>query len=946
MVFSLIVCLASAPPVWAGTKTVKRTNDCAGDLNQEQCSIQTAITNAAAGDTIYVLPSTMDPPYNVYEPITITKSIKLIGLTSTGQQAWASGLAGASSSGPTIKQITQTDHIIKIENATDVTIAGFNLEGRGATVTGTALYGNVNKITLTYNTFNIGQKLGEVSSKRNKAKGISVDNGANAYNLNISNCKFIGETTNTSNWFYVGNYGTGGSIGNVLLSNNSIKNAMASFLLSTNRPITCTQILNNTFENAWIGTPVLISPERPLGYIYFDEPSENSDEIIRGITITHNTFQNGTASVDTHEFAFVVSKNVEENNVSGSNWEANVALHANNFLQNDAGSEDYPIVGFQNESPSHVTEISATTNYWGSGAAGNSGPRLFSASGTDTTRADVSSYVRYKPWARAEISGGTYAELLADTINEITGTQMLKSNMYLQIKTVGGSATIIPTKYSGPVTGTSLTNGIAYFDLGIKSGGENINAITATFYTRSPEALSSPYLRFFDGKQWVDCSSFMRKAITPTSTSFTLKTEDVSNTYVSHTFNGAVTYVITATKNYVGRITPTLWAITQTSIHTPTRTFFTLVGTGGSSATTSSTTTTTTSGGSTTSSSSSSTSSTSTSTTSVKPTTTTVQPTTTSTTTSIGPKLSVSPSSLSFGDNDTAKQITIANSGAGTLTWRIKDNETTYNEGKDWVFTASPKSGSITSSSQSVTVLVNRSGISAGSYSASLPILSNGGTKNLSVSMSVAQQELPLPLISNKFLVFNVGETEKTFTIRNISSGSLTWEIGDIVYNRSKGWLKVSPELGYARTDTDTVKVTVNPENEGKGFYSATIPVRTNAGTVNVNVVMLIQEGPVAKVQPAILFFLRKTDTKKGFSITNTGSGTLSWSISSPEYKGGNGWIKTLSPTSGTTETDPSVVTVEISRDGLISGLYRADIPIVSNGGNKKVIVLMLVTPF
>jgi len=212
--------------------------------------------------------------------------------------------------------------------------------------------------------------------------------------------------------------------------------------------------------------------------------------------------------------------------------------------------------------------------------------------------------------------------------------------------------------------------------------------------------------------------------------------------------------------------------------------------------------------------------------------------------------------------------------------------------------------------------------------------------------MSVAQQELPLPLISNKFLVFNVGETEKTFTIRNISSGSLTWEIGDIVYNRSKGWLKVSPELGYARTDTDTVKVTVNPENEGKGFYSATIPVRTNAGTVNVNVVMLIQEGPVAKVQPAILFFLRKTDTKKGFSITNTGSGTLSWSISSPEYKGGNGWIKTLSPTSGTTETDPSVVTVEINRDGLISGLYRADIPIVSNGGNKKVIVLMLVTPF
>lgn len=313
------------------------------------------------------------------------------------------------------------------------------------------------------------------------------------------------------------------------------------------------------------------------------------------------------------------------------------------------------------------------------------------------------------------------------------------------------------------------------------------------------------------------------------------------------------------------------------------------------------------------------------------------------------PKLSVSPASLTFGDNDSAKQISIANTGAGTLTWVVKDNETTYKEGAGWIFTASPNSGSVTKTPQSVTVLVNRSGSSAGSYTATLPILSNGGAVNLGVTMSVAQSEFPLPLIGSRLLLFfGPNTTEQTFTIKNIASGTLTWEIDDPVLYRGEGWLSVTPAAGYTRTETDTVKVTVDRDNAGKGFYSAVIPVRTNAGTVNVTVYMLVQEGPVTKVQPTLLLFLSKTQTTNGFTITNTGSGTLTWSIGSPEYKGGNGWITSLMPTSGSVQTgdDPAVVTVGISREGLISGLYRADIPITSNGGNKKVIVLMLVTTF
>lgn len=945
IIFCLIFCFALTPQILAATKTVYRDSRCLGNINQEICTIQLAIDAASNGDTIYVKPSEMPAPYNVYEPITITKNIKLIGLTKSGQQAWTFGTAGASSSGPTIKQKSPHDHIIKIGNASDVTIAGFNLEGRGATVTGTALYGNVNKITLTYNTFNIGQKPNEEEAKWNSARGISVDYNSAAYNLTVNNCKFVGQVTNTANWLLVGNSSGGGSIGNTVFSNNSISNCMATLLLA--RPITNTQFLNNTFENSWNTTldDTTISNLGPYGYIYINEPTEIANDIIRGLTITHNTFKDSTGSGISREFAIVL-KNIKTENAGGSDWQPNFAIHSNNFLQSDTGQNSYPIVGFKNDLPDQTSHITATSNWWKS----TSGPGGYDT--TSGTAANVSKYIDYKPWARAEISGGAYATVPADAyLYEITGTQMLKNNMSFKVSTKStGAVTFVPTKYATCPTGTSLNNVIAFFDLGIKSGGENIGAITATFYApRNYTVHATTPLYFYNGASWQPChSSVVTK--TAFATTRTFKTSDVSNTYVEHDFSAAVTAFITKTAQY---ITPTLNEITRTSIHTPTRTFFALMSNTTTSTPSGSSTTTTTSssGGGATSTSSTTTSVTpTTSTTSVKTTTTTttVKPTTTTTTT-IPPKLTVSPSSLTFDDNDTAKQISISNTGSGTLTWQINDNATTYTgDAEGWIFTASPRSGSVTNTPQSVTILVSRSGVPSGTHTATLPILSNGGSKNLSVSMDVGQSELPLPLVSTRLLIFNTTDTNKTFTIRNLSSGSVTWEIDDIIYNRSRGWLSVTPNIGYTRTETDTVTVTVDREGAGKGFYSAVIPVRTNAGTVNVNVLMLVQEGPVTKVQPSMLLFLSKKDTVKGFSIANTGSGTMTWSIGTPEYKGGSGWIASITPMAGTINAgdSPAVISVTVNREGLISGLYRADIPITSNGGDRKVIVLLLVMPF
>jgi hypothetical protein len=109
---------------------------------------------------------------------------------------------------------------------------------------------------------------------------------------------------------------------------------------------------------------------------------------------------------------------------------------------------------------------------------------------------------------------------------------------------------------------------------------------------------------------------------------------------------------------------------------------------------------------------------------------------------------------------------------------------------------------------------------------------------------------------------------------------------------------------------------------------------------------MLVQEGPVLNVKPFMRIYL-KDETEKTFTITNSKSGTLTWEVGDPVYKGNGeqGWITSIIPSSGSTTTEEDEFTVTVNKEGLSSGIYRAKIPITSNGGDKDVTVFLLV-PF
>jgi len=106
------------------------------------------------------------------------------------------------------------------------------------------------------------------------------------------------------------------------------------------------------------------------------------------------------------------------------------------------------------------------------------------------------------------------------------------------------------------------------------------------------------------------------------------------------------------------------------------------------------------------------------------------------------PTFSSSPSSFDFGASSTTKMLNISNTGAETLTWSITDNKT-------WLST-SPLSGSTTTEMDTVTVAVDRLGLSSGNYSGTLTLTHNGS--NTSPRYIPVDMEVGAPSICYKIV--------------------------------------------------------------------------------------------------------------------------------------------------------------------------------------------------
>ncbi|MBC8185657.1 T9SS type A sorting domain-containing protein, partial [candidate division KSB1 bacterium] len=279
------------------------------------------------------------------------------------------------------------------------------------------------------------------------------------------------------------------------------------------------------------------------------------------------------------------------------------------------------------------------------------------------------------------------------------------------------------------------------------------------------------------------------------------------------------------------------------------------------------------------------------------------------------PDLSVSTNELDFGSSETSKNFNVTNVGNGTLTWNISAN-------KSWI-SVNPKSGSSTTQPTQIAVGVDRSSLSAGTFTGTITVTSTGGTKTISVS---ASKEVPDLSVTPTALDFGSNETSKTFNISNIGNGTLTWNISD-----DKDWISASPATGSTTTETDQIIVSVDRSNLSGGTFSGTVTVTSNGGTKTV-AISVTNEAPQLSVNPLILDF-GTTDDSKTFAITNTGTGTLTWNINDDRV-----WIS-VDKTSGSTTTGTDNITVTVNR-GLLSLVRQSGtITVSSNGGTETVAV-------
>ena len=123
-----------------------------------------------------------------------------------------------------------------------------------------------------------------------------------------------------------------------------------------------------------------------------------------------------------------------------------------------------------------------------------------------------------------------------------------------------------------------------------------------------------------------------------------------------------------------------------------------------------------------------------------------------------------------------------------------------------------------------VTVSINISGLSAGTYTGTVTVIAagaSGSPKTVSVTLNVNPQT-PVLLVDPTSLSFSATEggsnpSGKTFEVTNGGGGTLNWSASD-----NAGWLSVNPSSGTAPS---TVTVSINISGLSAGTYTGTVTV-------------------------------------------------------------------------------------------------------------------------
>lgn len=195
--------------------------------------------------------------------------------------------------------------------------------------------------------------------------------------------------------------------------------------------------------------------------------------------------------------------------------------------------------------------------------------------------------------------------------------------------------------------------------------------------------------------------------------------------------------------------------------------------------------------------------------------------------------LRVEPSSIEFtsqGGNTLTGTLIIFNDGKGDLNFSASTSAS-------WL-SLSPLSGVVTAgSSVPVNITINPSGLSAGTYSGTIEITSNGGSETIPVRLNVVTPPVLSVSPSSFDLVKKKGSPVEplivNISLSNDLSGSMTWSASS-----DSPWLSITPQTGGSNS-TISANILINTNLE-PGKYTGHITVTANGAegspaTITVN---------------------------------------------------------------------------------------------------------------
>ncbi|HEC81522.1 MAG TPA: carboxypeptidase regulatory-like domain-containing protein, partial [Thermoplasmatales archaeon] len=181
---------------------------------------------------------------------------------------------------------------------------------------------------------------------------------------------------------------------------------------------------------------------------------------------------------------------------------------------------------------------------------------------------------------------------------------------------------------------------------------------------------------------------------------------------------------------------------------------------------------------------------------------------------------------------------------------------------------------------------------------------------------------------SYDFGIMTPGETANTtFEIWNSGNGTLRYTITEDCQ-----WVEVSPTTGESTGERDNITIYINTTNLPiNTTHVCNLTISSNGGTGVFTVQVKVVSGPHLSYTPTSHEFGQMYEgagSYTTFEIWNSGSGTLSYSLSED-----CSWVD-IAPLSGTSTGEHDVVTVALNTTGLTPGNHTCNITITSNGGN------------